>query len=83
MEKIKDKIDFFGTHPHLFFQNKKVYRSNQGVFFTLLFGICILVALWVYGKELIYRENPKTTYTETYNKHPSRYNITKDQFNFA
>lgn len=83
VDEIKQNCNFFGTVPHLFFQNKRIYKNSQGLFFTLLFAVCVSIAFWVYGKELIYREHPQTTYSETSNKHPERFNITKDSFNFV
>lgn len=78
-----EKFNFFGTQPHLYFQNKKVYKSKLGIFFTVLFGICVIFAFWNYGKELYFKEHPQTTYSEVTNNHPERYDIKKENFNFA
>lgn len=50
--------------------------------FTFIFGTCVLIAMWVYGKELIYKENPLTLYSEKYSKHPERFDLKKNKFQF-
>lgn len=50
---------------------------------TILLMICVCVGMWIYGKEMIYRENPNTTITEKITKSPTRYDFNKNKFNFA
>lgn len=83
MNKIQEKCDLFGIQPHLFMNGKKMFKSKQGFWFSFLFIIFVAVTLFIYGRELFLKEKPITTYTESSNNHPLRYNITKNEFVFA
>lgn len=50
---------------------------------SFLLLICVTVAIWVYGKEMYYKENPNTTTTEKITKSPTKYVLSKENFNFA
>lgn len=51
------------------------------VYYFINLGIILIIATWVYGKDIFYRENPKITNVELITKHPERYNLTQDKFN--
>lgn len=50
---------------------------------SFMMFICVIIAIWVYGKEMYYKENPSTTITEKLTKSPSKFTFAKDNFNFA
>lgn len=53
-----------------------------GSFLTfLLFGV-VVMACWVYGKDMHYRENPNSIFTEESTTHPEKFKINKDTMNF-
>lgn len=46
----------------------------------LLVVICI--AIWIYGNDMYYKENPSYIYTEASTDHPEKFKINKDTLNF-
>lgn len=50
---------------------------------SFLLFCCVIIAVWVYGKEMYYKENPNTTQSEIITKSPSRYDFNKKNFNMA
>lgn len=76
-------LDLFGEVPNLYIDNHKKYRTTFGLACTMLFGIIAILCIWVFGKEIIFREFPNIAVEERYTAKPSRYNINKETFNFA
>lgn len=57
-------LDIFGFYPKFYINNKESYKTLWGFFLTLCLLGCVIVACWVYGKDMYYKQNPTTIISE-------------------
>ena len=63
-------IDIFGYKPSFYIQRDKTYKTNFGGFLViLLVGITIFSSMY-YAKDIFYKKNPSTIFTEEYVQQP-------------
>lgn len=48
----------------------------------MLLLFIVIVASYIYGKDIVFKENPNSIFTEESVDHPHKYDITKDTLNF-
>lgn len=77
------QVDAFGVQPKFYVNNKEKYKTSWGGSLTILLLGCVVVACWVYGKDMYYREHPSATVSEIPTSMPERFDIKKDSFNFS
>lgn len=58
MEKLLEAIDIYGKEIKLQLNNKEKITTAIGGFFTLITVIIILISIWIFGKDIFYKENP-------------------------
>lgn len=80
---ILSKGDLFGVQPKVYMDNKEKFQTKFGSFMSFMLFICVCIAIWIYGKELILREKPTATVTEKITKSPTKFNLNNTVFNFA
>jgi len=51
-------IDIFGKEINLQIKSYQVYKTPVGGVLTLFIGVVTLVAIWFFGKDIIYKEQP-------------------------
>lgn len=73
----------FGIVPKLGIDNEFQYRTKFGSLLSFLLLGIVGVATWVYGKDMYYKSNPNSIFTEETTTHPSKYKINKDNLNFC
>lgn len=76
-------IDIFGISPHMYVGNHKNFRTKYGVCFTIFLIFISISCVYIFGKDLIFRENPAITIEEKYSVQPEYFKIDKDTLNFA
>ena len=63
--KLIANLDGFGKEFHFFINKQYVFKSFIGGCFSIIIGICLVVAIYFFGKPLWYHKSP--TVTTTYN----------------
>ncbi|EAS00658.1 transmembrane protein, putative (macronuclear) [Tetrahymena thermophila SB210] len=76
------KIDIFGAEVGLKYEGKSKYTSRLGGFATIIVGGLLCALLYQQFYQIFGRLNPNLIYEQTYVQIPSRYSLSKDQFNF-
>ncbi|KAL4479435.1 hypothetical protein ABPG73_019417 [Tetrahymena malaccensis] len=76
------KIDIFGAEIGLKYEGKSKYTSRLGGFATTIVGCLICALLYQLFYQIFDRLNPNLIYQQTYVQIPSRYTLSKNQFNF-
>jgi hypothetical protein len=64
--KIFKQLDMLGTPIKLRMKRKEDYRSVLGGISTIIFFVISLVIIVSFGRELIYKENPKVTLSKAF-----------------
>ena len=76
-------IDIFGYKPSFYIHNDKAYKTNfGGILVILLLGITIFSSMY-YAKDIFYKQNPSTIYTEEFTNSPPPFIFSKTQKNIA
>ena len=57
-ESFLTKIDGFGKSYYLSFNKKLFYTTQLGGILTIFTCVIVLILVYLYGKEMYYRENP-------------------------
>mgnify|MGYP000335806894 CR=1 FL=1 len=76
-------LDIFGVPPRLFIENSSKFKTNFGLFLTLLLLGLVVCTFWVYGNDIYYREKPITIFTEESQPDPPLVNVKNNTLNFA
>ena len=72
-----NKLDLFGVSPKLYIDNQEKYRTKFGVSLSFTLFVSVILACWIYGKDMYYRKNPNIAVSEIINKNPHRFDFTK------
>ena len=57
-ESILSQINGFGKTFKLIFDHKKRFTSSTGGLFTIITYLLVISTIWLFGKEMIYKEKP-------------------------
>ncbi|KAL4495718.1 hypothetical protein ABPG72_014187 [Tetrahymena utriculariae] len=76
------KIDIFGAEVGLKYEDKSKYTSRLGGFATAVVGGLLCALLYQSFFQIFGRLHPNLIYQQTYVQIPSKYTLSKDQFNF-
>lgn len=83
MSKLLMHCDMFGYKPCLQIKNSNSLKTVLGATVSLIVIALIITSIWIFGKDVILREEPSVI-TTTYNDpDPLRINLTDDNFMFA
>ena len=66
LNKLKHSFDLFGFIPYLEFNKKLKFVTNFGMIMSFLYFALIVLSIIYFSKDLYYRDNPETNYSEIF-----------------
>jgi hypothetical protein len=75
--------DIYGYVPSLQVNNKKSFQTDIGGILSILTGIVVVLSVWYFGKEILYKTQPNVMYSNLNYPDPLRVNFTQNNFLLA
>lgn len=80
--KLIANLDGFGKEFHFFINKQYVFKSFIGGCFSIIIGICLVVAIYFFGKPLWYHKSPTVTTTYTITEKYEKFDFQNKQIIF-
>jgi hypothetical protein len=79
LKKLTDKIDIFGFTPCLEVNKKQEFKSSFGFLTTLIIASTIIYSIWHFGKDIIYKTQPRIIVSEYIDEDPLPISLSPDK----
>lgn len=80
--KLITNLDGFGKEFHFYINQQYVFKSFIGGCFSIITGICLLIAIYFFGKPLWYHKSPTVTTTYSTTEDYEKFNFQNKQIIF-
>lgn len=78
--KLLSEIDMFGYQPTMMIENSKSLNSPIGTMLSLLIIITVLLSIWIFGNDLIFKLKPNVITTNYADPSPLRTEFNNENY---
>ena len=80
LSKLKYSFDLFGFTPYLEFNKRLKFATNFGLIISFIYFALIVLSVIYFSKDLYYRDNPETNYSEIFYPNPEDFVLDHTHF---